>query len=52
MTPPYKRMLPTTATVSLLWIIVSVAGSVGVKGALFIHTAGLVGELNSKILQC
>ena len=49
--PPYKKMLPTTATVSLLWIIVPVAGSVAVKGALFIHMAGLVGELNSKILQ-
>lgn len=43
-------MLLLTAAVSLLWIIVPVADSEAVKGALFIQVAGLVGELNSKML--
>ena len=35
--PPHEKMLLLTATVSLLWIIVPVADSVAVKGALFIQ---------------
>ena len=34
--PPHKKMLLLTATASQLWIIVPVAGSEAVKGALFI----------------
>ena len=33
----YEKMLLLTASVSLLWIIVPVAGSVAVKGVLFIQ---------------
>ena len=35
----HKKMLLLTYTVSLLWIIVPVADSVAVKGALFIKMA-------------